>query len=295
MSIAFTEVALATDIDGPDGPGQSEPNLVDRLDTGDAPHCIAAYSSGQIGHFPSSWCDCGDTGTKENEALCPARGTRPGLTGVVRNYVLYDAWWVWLGSSTPEVCKGSMYCVGGIDSDYSCNAKHCVQEAFGMSFNQDECPDDLSDAGITTLPVLAACDTASVTFRWTNLAGGAETYLNILIDMNQDGDWNDSFSCDSGDSNSCAYEWAVKNQPILRGASIPGSTGGYINTSPYFRVGPYPGESWLRISLSLSQVTDDFPWKGEVMSGGETEDYPVTIGGSTPVRRTTWGMIKSKY
>ena len=164
-----------------------------------------------------------------------------------------------------------------------------------MSFNQDECPDDLSDAGITTLPVLAACDTASVTFRWTNLAGGAETYLNILIDMNQDGDWNDSFSCDSGDSNSCAYEWAVKNQPILRGASIPGSTGGYINTSPYFRVGPYPGESWLRISLSLSQVTDDFPWKGEVMSGGETEDYPVTIGGSTPVRRTTWGMIKSKY
>jgi len=185
--------------------------------------------------------------------------------------------------------------MGGIDSDY-CNATiqpHCVQEAFGMRFNQDECPDDPSDAGVTTLPVLTACDTASITFRWTNLWG--ETYLNILIDMNQDGDWNDSFSCDSGDSNSCAYEWAIKNQPILSGASIPGSNAGYVTTSPYFRVGPNPGESWFRVSLSAWPVADDFPWKGGGMEGGETEDYPVTIGGSTPVRRTTWGMIKSKY
>jgi hypothetical protein len=220
-------------------------------------------------------------------------GTPPGVTGAVVSSVLYDAWQFWLGSSVPEICQGSFDCVGGIDSDI-CGAKpHCIQEAFGMTFNQDECPDDPSDAGVTALPVLSVCDTASITFRWTDL-GVDQIYLNVLIDLNQDGDWNDSFACTTGDSTACAFEWAIKNYPISPTIKIPGSNLGYITTSPYFRVGPYAGESWLRVSLSLSPVNSDFAWNGANMIG-ETEDYPVTIGGSTPVRRTTWGMIKSKY
>jgi hypothetical protein len=280
----------ATDVDGPDGPGQ---HLIDRADSGDAPHCIPAYSSGQIGHFPSLACPaCGDVGTQELDPGCEALSTAPGPTGQVWNLVLYDAWWAWLGCHVIE----PLYTIEGIDSD-TCGAvtwPHCVEEAFGMTFEQDECPDDPTDAGVTTLPVLSAKGVGTVDFTFT--AFDLPVYLNILVDFNEDGDWNDSFSYDDGGSTVCAPEWAVKNHLLGQDEAVPGSDlYCFSATSPEFQVGPNPGESWFRITLSYFPVDDDFPWRGGQVGGGETEDYPVTIGGPLPAHVVSWGRIKARY
>jgi hypothetical protein len=69
----------------------------------------------------------------------------------------------------------------------------------------------------------------------------------------------------------------VKNVPVTL---VPGCN---ALVSPSFRVGPREGGAWMRITLTGTPVTDDFPWAGSasipagVFTGGETEDYPVEI------------------
>src|SRR5207237_10920558 len=75
----------------------------------------------------------------------------------------------------------------------------------------------------------------------------------------------------------CAPEWAIKN---LRVSLAPGCN---TYTSPEFQVGRKAGGTWMRMTLTPEPVPDDFPWNGSLstpnhsFSGGETEDYPVTI------------------
>src|SRR5262249_39093129 len=106
-------------------------------------------------------------------------------------------------------------------------------------------------------------------------------YLNVLVDWNQDGDWNDVLNCGPiGSAQNCAPEWAVKNVPI---SLVPGCNN---LVTPNFRVGPNPGQGWMRITLSEAPAPADFPWNGTVsyangyFQRGETEDYPVRIGPS---------------
>lgn len=285
--LAAPAPAPGTDIDGMDGPFQQL--LTDRHDQGDAPKCVAAYSSGRIGRFPSRYGDtCAEVGTRESEGGCPPVGSEPGATGHVINSVLYDAWWVWLGCDVVQPDYG----IQGIDSDHLL-WPHCVEEAFGMRFDQDECAYDSSDAGVTSFPDFKTCEEARI--RFTMTAFDRPIYLNLLIDLNEDGDWNDNFACDRGDSVVCAYEWAVKNHRITSDEMTGNGGFCFSVVSPAFRIGPKPGQSWLRVSLSMNPVGDDFPWAGAGMQGGETEDYPVLIGGSTPVHKTTWGALKSRY
>src|SRR5258706_7097767 len=127
----------------------------------------------------------------------------------------------------------------------------CVEAAFGLSFGQDECYGS-TDAGVLR-PNLRTCKPATVRFTTTNCAPAALTvYLNILVDMNHDGDRNDNFQC----AGACAYEWGVKNATI----SLP--VGCAALTSPAFLVGPNVGNGWMRVSISLNPVNDDFPWAG---------------------------------
>ena len=119
----------------------------------------------------------------------------------------------------------------------------------------------------------STCQPAGVTFTTSSCATEPRVvFLNILVDMNHDGDWHDAQLCEP---NLCAYEWAVKNQPM----TMPAGCG--THTSPSFLVGPTPGPSWLRISLTDFAVTDNYPWAGGAgesgVIGGETEDYPGMI------------------
>jgi hypothetical protein len=252
-------------------------------DWGDAPEEALAYDTGVIGRFPT--CALATpSGTQDTECL-PPLSTMPGPSaGFVRHFASpNDQVEFWLG------CGDQGAGILGVDSEHNgkmndtglpnslCDPSLLVDcnEFFGVTWGQDECYGD-DDAGIAG-PVLKfkTCQMATVDFRTYNCKDQADAFLNILVDMNEDGDWNDNFRCSPIE---CAYEWAVKNVPIPLG---PGCE---LHTSPAFRIGPRTGRGWLRITISAQPVSDDFPWDGSAGPGGdgfllagETEDYPVMI------------------
>jgi hypothetical protein len=264
-------------------------------DWGDAPEIMPAYPSGVIGRFPT----CSFPGAPSTmELACPPISLPPGpSTGYVRHVAAAtDPAMVWLGCGTPP---GSTGIDSEIDGKFNstgaplsvCNPAlvvDCFEAAFGMTFGQDECYSDLVDAGVSgPLLTFATCTNATVNYNTFNCKNTTDAYLNILVDMNQDGDWNDNFLC-SGTA--CAYEWAVKNQPIV---VTPGCV---AQVSPPFLMGPNPGNGWMRITITFVPVGDDFPWNGSAagpgyFEGGETEDYPVEIHGQTQQcpRYEDWG------
>ena len=273
------------------------------VDWGDAPEGVLAYP-GVIGKFPT--CRANNlVGTQELAPGCPPVSSPPGPTGHVfhRQGQTIAGPNYWLGCFSDAL--GPM----GIDREgegkvnepaqglSACASEptDCVQAAFGLSWDQDECYGDGSDAGLVSPPTLTVCQPAALTFT-TYLCDTHEkpVYLNVLVDMNHDGDWNDADLCAApGGAGPCAYEWAVKNVLI----TLP--AGCATLTSPAFLVGPAPGPAWLRLSLSSEPVFDDFPWAGAAghsgFLGGETEDYPVTIQQAVPTVPSTWGSLKSTY
>jgi len=152
----------------------------------------------------------------------------------------------------------------------------------GAWFGQDESYGD-ADAGLIHPMTFQVCSTSAVAFS-TYLCGppGGGDYgllVNVLVDWNQDGDWNDTFICP--ESGQCVHEWAVKNEFGF----ASGECGVFV-TAP-FRTGPFPGRAWMRVSVMIDLAPDDFPWNGSTgtangrFNGGETEDYLVTIQPST--------------
>ncbi|MBI5835777.1 MAG: hypothetical protein HZB25_00905 [Candidatus Eisenbacteria bacterium] len=284
-------IAMGTDKDGPDDCLRT---LIE--DMGDAPEDIPAYP-GVMGRFPT----CAFPSAPGTQTLaCPPISTPPGPTGFIRHLQLGNSYW--LGcyltpvgpqgidsepdgkTNTPAV--GMSVCHPGLPTD-------CVEKAFGMTFDQDECYADGSDAGLHVMPVFLPCAMAGVGFTTFNCDGPRQVFLNILVDMNEDGDWNDNFPCPTG----CAYEWAVKNVPI------PLPPGCATLASPPFLVGPRSqnGRGWMRISLTDEPVNDDYPWAGSattpagIYRGGETEDYPVAVEFTTDSKPGTWGRLKRTY
>jgi len=295
-------VALITaPIGANDWDGPTDCTQIDR-DFGDAPECVDAYPSGVVGQFPTCETSCGQ-GTQENG--CPPISTPPGPTGFVRHIHPHTASFpsYWLGNYFNPVTLES-----GIDNDpdgktntpptgiSACNpavSTDCTESAWGMSWDQDEAWGDGSDTGVITGQTLVACQTNSIQFTTYLCDTNPHTvYLNILVDFNEDGDWNDSGACDPVN---CAYEWAVKNVPI----TLP--PGGGSHVSPAFFAGPDPGHAWMRVSLTEDAVTDDWPWAGTAnytageIVGGETEDYPVDIDLPTQIESSTWGKLKAHY
>jgi hypothetical protein len=262
-------------------------------DRGDAPECIPAYPSGVIGHFPT--CTSALCGAGGQELVCPAISSPPGAgAGFVLHLTPPTFLHFWLGcyglltgidsegdgkTNTPAV--GSSACAPGLATD-------CAEAAFGMSFDQDECYLDGVDAGVTAPIILAACQANTFTYTATNC--GPEpinVFLNVLVDLNEDGDWNDNVMCSGAPA--CAYEWGVKNAPVTL---VPGCS---ILVTPAFSAGPSADRGWLRISLSPTPAPDDYPWAGASFQGGETEDYPVVIDRTTPTNPSSWGRVKSQY
>ncbi len=248
-------------------------------DMGDAPEDIDAYL-GVIGHFPT----CLSAGAQGAQNFnCQTNSTPPGPTGYVINETTAAGQHYWLGCPSPpgqgiDADGDGKVNLTGAGNASACAASvtaDCTENSFGLTFGQDECYGD-DDAGLAAPPTLTACSLASVTYNAYSCAAAAiGVYLNILVDMNHDGDWNDNIYCML--PGGCADEWAVKNSLITL---QPG-----CNTlpSPSFRVGPNAGQGWMRITVSDLPVNDDFPWAGSatmaggILQGGETEDYPVVL------------------
>ncbi len=276
LALALPLVAHATDVDGPDDCTR----VPAPVDFGDAPEDVLAYP-GVMGHFPT----CLKPGAPSNQtSACPAISSPPGnSTGFVR-HDLPATNRIWLGCSSgggpplgiDSEVDGKVNDTGGAFS--ACNPNvtvDCVETMGLLSWGQDECYGS-NDACLASPPVFKACGPGNV--NWTIAAyncspAAHQAVLNILVDWNQDGDWNDNFSCAAG----CAFEWAVKNFTVTL---QPGCNAIFV---PTFRVGPNPGRGWMRITLSDDQAPDDFPWNGSAsmatqsLHNGETEDYPVTI------------------
>lgn len=272
-------------------------------DFGDAPENAPAYPSGGLGHFPTCTADS-PAGTQEIECGA-ALSTPPGPTGYVKHVATAsDATYFGLGcgpANAPGLAvdtevDGVVHVSGSLPATIPSEVSTCspavtitaYENAFGgLWFGADEAAGDNADAGVGSPVVLGTCALASLPFTaWSCGPASTAVTLNILVDWNQDGDWNDVASCGPvGSGGACAPEWAVKN------ASVVLHPGCNNLGSPVFRVGPNPGSAWMRVSLTAGPVTDDFPWAGSAtavnaggaFAGGETEDYPVSILSATGV------------
>jgi len=269
------------------------PGCFNYEDWGDAPEGVMAYPGGVIGHFPTCSGPAATAGSAEIACIPPLSTppTAADMAGFVRHVVSgtsAQTFWLGCGDGTaahPGVdseTDGKMNDTGAPGSACLATLLTDCTEFLGLNWGQDECYGDL-DAGLVspTNLIFKTCQMTTFDFHTFNCKSqSADAFLNVLVDMNQDGDWNDNFQCPG--TAGCAYEWAVKNVPIV---VQPGCD---LHTTPPFLMGPNDGLGWMRITLTSQPVSDDFPWRGSAgpngdgfFSAGETEDYPTVIRKNT--------------
>jgi hypothetical protein len=135
---------------------------------------------------------------------------------------------------------------------------------------------DEGDDGVEMPLTLPDGGWASIDYKVTVVDANAPLWVNVWLDFNRDGDWDDVVDSPAGPAN----EWAVQNQFLF---DIP--EGETTITSPGF-LSVHPEDTheqiWMRITLS------EQPWTGGSNPGsrgnggsgpqakyeiGETEDY----------------------
>ncbi len=233
--------------------------LPGKTDLGDAPDStnnnnrpMNAYPSGHTGlpysiqaHFPTVYND----------------GSGTGPYGPVH---LNDEVVAYLGTSITRETEADT----GPDEDPSNN----IITSPGTTANRDNGDDAIDLKNTLSLP---NCCWTTLDYKVTVVDPNVDLWVNIWIDWNRDGDWDDVVDCPEGP----APEWAVQNQFLY---NLP--IGQNNITSPAFL--PWHPDDiehiWMRITLS------EQPWKtgsnpgavGNAGSGpqekyliGETEDY----------------------
>jgi len=156
-------------------------------------------------------------------------------------------------------------------------SRHCPTdtELLGLGLSGQDCKDFELDAqvidmdtccdGLVTTTIAANDPAATVQFEVTNNIATDNLIVNILIDLNIDGDWTD------------AGEHVVQNQAI----PLPGPDENTFVSNPFNTVGATPGQTWLRLTLTRTPVT--VPWDGTgLFDCGETEDWNITIEEEVP-------------
>ncbi|MCF7956337.1 MAG: hypothetical protein K9M75_11080 [Phycisphaerae bacterium] len=160
---------------------------------------------------------------------------------------------------------------------------------------------DFADDGVLGLPfTLTSCKLMKFNYLVNVITPNNVLYANVWFDWNRDGDWDDSFNCQSNAAGVVtAPEWAVQNQQLI---GLPVG----LNTVTSLPFRPYTGFDaagnqipedhpiWMRITLS------DQKWQPGVNAGmvgeggsgpqngyrfGETEDYyfvPKKTSGNGP-------------
>jgi hypothetical protein len=146
----------------------------------------------------------------------------------------------------------------------------------------NDSPDlDKADDGVQVPLVLPYCQQTSFDYRVTVVPLATieppPLYVNVWLDWNRDGDWNDVLQCPDG---TMVPEWAVQNQLLQFVTS-----GTYNVTTPAFtcwqpQAVPAEERIWMRITLSEQQwgmVTSAARAGGDGPAAGyefgETEDY----------------------
>jgi len=98
-------------------------------------------------------------------------------------------------------------------------------------------------------------------------------YVNVLMDWNQDGDWNDA------------------GEHVLVDHNIPNPFDGSLSalSPPPFIIGPNPGFVWARFSITERPVGSN--WNGTgVFEDGETEDYLLNITSPQRIKITDFSV-----
>jgi len=73
--------------------------------------------------------------------------------------------------------------------------------------------------------ILLSCFGLRLTYQTANCGNETTAYLNVLVDLNFDGDWNDNFDCSSVlPVAGCVHEWAVKNAATAIGRAARTTT-----------------------------------------------------------------------
>lgn len=288
-AIIFPATALAqADVDGPDCGRPIQ-------DFGDAPEDAEYF--GVVGHFPTCLTP---TTPGDQETVCPPRSTPPGTTGYVKHVQTGESNYWFGGLCDPANLSGvdsdadgkysypgpgPSACDPDVPTDPPPGTVKAGQDEYGGGYGGGD-----GDGGIFT-NLLGTCGENYVQFATANCGPPRTAYLNILVDVNFDGDWNDNVSCEV-----CGHEWGVKNHPI----EIP--SGCQFHDAPPFQGGDTEGfGAWMRLSLTDEPVDDDYPWAGSAnrpggaYMGGETEDRAVDIINPLPVRPSSWGEIKTLY
>jgi len=157
-------------------------------------------------------------------------------------------------------------------------SRHCPTdtEILGLNFSQADSKDFELDArvidmdipysdGLVTTILAPGNATATVQFEVTNFIATNDLFVNILIDLNIDGDWTDP------------GEHVVQNQWI----NLPGPAEATFVSTPFSTVGATLGQTWLRLTLTRTPVT--VPWDGTgQFACGETEDWQIYIEEEVP-------------
>jgi len=151
-------------------------------------------------------------------------------------------------------------------------ARHCPTDTEILGLNsQGDSKDFELDArvvdmdipysdGLVTTTLAPGNATATVQFEVTNFIATNDLIVNILIDLNQDGDWKDP------------GEYVVQNQAI----NLPGPAEATFVSTPFSTVGATPGQTWLRLTLTRTPVPVAWDGTGQ-FACGETEDWKIYI------------------
>ena len=128
--------------------------------------------------------------------------------------------------------------------------------------------DNPFDDGLITMAIATGNPAATVTFEVTDLMAPSDLWVNILIDLDRNGDWTGP------------GEHVVVNQLI----AVPASELVVVST-PFSTVGAAPGKTWLRMTLTRCPIPNPL-WNGTMadtglgwdrFEHGETEDCEIEI------------------
>ena len=118
---------------------------------------------------------------------------------------------------------------------------------------------------------LPNCRWTTFDYQVTVVDPNVDLWVNVWLDWNRDGDWDDTLECDRGD----VPEWVVQNQFLF---NLPTGLND-ITTPAFLSLHPKnkPEEIWIRITLS------EQPWKtgsnpGEVGNAGSGPEAKYLIG-----------------
>ncbi|MBP7600715.1 MAG: carboxypeptidase regulatory-like domain-containing protein, partial [Thermoflexales bacterium] len=133
---------------------------------------------------------------------------------------------------------------------------------------------------ISTFPVQVFIDPAARTWMISTTLQG---YLNVWLDSNQDGDWDDTYDCSGTAQGAFALDHIAINRPINPASLAIGMNTIFVTTGRVRR--PNTNPAWMRvtlttvpISLPLSAslgggIVNYSDGRGENYRLGETEDY----------------------